>query len=127
MEERRVIYSVGYQGLELHSFIEILRRNRIDVLVDLRERPYSRQKGFSKGPLSRALSDAGIQYRWMGKRLGGFTVSRNAWLEGCEELAKMAQAQRVVMMCMEADYRRCHRKELAAILGLFHKLNNFNL
>jgi len=99
----------------------------VDTLVDLREKPYSRKKEFSKIALMDVLRKAGIDYKWMGNVLGGLTISKEKWIVGCEQLAKMAQNQTIVMMCLEADYRKCHRKEVAEMLALFHKIDNINL
>ena len=122
-----VVYNIGYQHHHIESFIRTLQSNSVDTLIDLRERPYSRTKGFSKNQLKAALEAAGICYQWMGAMLGGFTIPRETWLLGCERVAKMAQSQTVVMMCMEADFKQCHRRELADILATEHKVHCINL
>jgi len=53
------------------------------LLVDVREKPYSRKVEFNRRALSGALAAAGMEYAWMGDRLGGFTCSREDWLAGC--------------------------------------------
>jgi len=111
----------------LQTFLEILKANNIDVLVDLREKPCSRVKGFSIRKLEAALKEVAIKYEWMGKLLGGFTVSRESWLEGCETLAALARSHTVVMMCMEARSSQCHRKELGKILENDHGIVSTDL
>ena len=127
MEKRKPIYNIGYQGRTQQEFIELLQAEGVTLLVDLRERPYSRKPGFSQKRLSQALHAAGIEYLWMGNLLGGFTCQRGAWQEGCEQLAKLSKENTIAMMCLEADYRQCHRKEVAEMLAFFHKINNVNL
>jgi len=107
--------------------MDVLKANGIDRLVDLRERPYSRKAGFSSRQLTQALKGAGIGYTWMGKLLGGFSISREQWLMGCQQVAEMAKKETIVMMCMEADWNQCHRKKLAEILASEHKIHNINL
>ena len=111
----------------MQTFLEILKANNIDVLVDLREKPCSRVKGFSIRKLEAALKEVAIKYEWMGKLLGGFTVSRESWLEGCETLAALARSHTVVMMCMEARSSQCHRKELGKILENDHGIVSTDL
>lgn len=126
-KKRKAIYNVGYQGRTQQEFIELLKAERITLLVDLRERPYSHILEFNQKRLSQALHAAGIEYKPMGNLLGGFTYQRGAWQEGCEQLAALSKENTIAMMCMEADYNKCHRKELAELLAFFHKIENINL
>ncbi|MHC4564744.1 MAG: DUF488 domain-containing protein [Planctomycetota bacterium] len=127
MENRKPIYNIGYQGRTQQEFIELLKAKGITLLVDLREKPFSRIPGFNQEQLSQALYAAGIGYKPMGDLLGGFTCKRGAWQEGCEQLAELSRRNAIVMMCMESDYRNCHRKEVAEMLAFFHKIDNINL
>jgi len=54
------IFTIGYEGKSLDQFVAELRRNRISRVIDVRELPLSRRKGFSKTPLTAALAAAGI-------------------------------------------------------------------
>lgn len=54
-----VAYTIGYEGRELDEFVARLREQRIQVLIDIREKPASRKPGFSKTPLREALEEAG--------------------------------------------------------------------
>ena len=47
-------YTIGYEGVKLEGFILCLEQHGIQVLADVREKPYSRKPGFSQ----RALRDA---------------------------------------------------------------------
>jgi uncharacterized protein (DUF488 family) len=58
----RTLFTLGYQKRDLEEFIDLLRTASINVLVDVRETPWSHKPGFSKGALSDALAAAGIDY-----------------------------------------------------------------
>lgn len=125
-----MIFTIGYEGLDVERFLTALKTSGIRILVDVREMPLSRKKGFSKSPLSAALENAGIEYRHI-KTLGApkgirYRLRENGdWAEYCsgysshlsesitqealQEVAALAAAQPVALMCFEADYRECHR------------------
>ena len=56
------IWTIGYEGLSLEQFLELLKANGIEHLVDIREAPISRKAGFAKAALSEAVERAGIRY-----------------------------------------------------------------
>jgi len=126
-QKRKTIYNVGYQKKTQEQFIEILKKAGITLLIDLRERPFSRIKGFNQKRLALALNEQGIEYKWLGKELGGFTCTKDQWLEGCKELVKLAEKDTVAMMCMEANVLECHRNDLAGLLAFFHNIKRVNL
>ena len=55
-------YSLGYEGISLDRYVELLKANGIEVLVDVRETPWSFKRGFTKQALSERLSSIGIRY-----------------------------------------------------------------
>jgi hypothetical protein len=59
------VYTFGYEGLDIATFIATLRANGVQTIVDVRELPLSRKKGFSKSAFSAALSEAGVAYLHM--------------------------------------------------------------
>ena len=127
IKKRKAIYNVGYQGRTQQEFIELLKAEGVTLLVDLRERPYNQKPDFNQRRLSQTLHAEGIDYKPMGQLLGGFTCKRGAWQKGCEELAALSKEHTIAMMCLEADYRKCHRKDVAEMLTFFHKITNINL
>lgn len=62
MPSRPSIYSLGYQLRSIDAFIDLLTDAGVGVVVDVRETPWSRKRGFSKKALTEALSEAGILY-----------------------------------------------------------------
>ncbi|MBN2061696.1 MAG: DUF488 domain-containing protein [Deltaproteobacteria bacterium] len=101
-----MLYSIGYQKLSIERFITELSRRDINYLVDVRSKPVSRKVGFSRGPLVRILERENIIYRWKGDVLGGFSqISEGEIIS----LAKWQEDKIACMLCMEADYKQCHR------------------
>ena len=95
-----MIYSLGYQELDPKSLIEIIKAHRVEVLVDVRSRPYGRLPVFNRNAMERWLSAAGISYLWKGDILGGFAPIEE---EAIRWLADFGRNQVVCIMCMEAD------------------------
>lgn len=125
------VYTVGHSTHSLADFIEILRENRIERLVDVRQYPGSRRyPHFGREPLSAGLAEAGIEYVHM-SALGGRRAARKdsvntawkneafrgyadhmeteAFREATQELRRLADEKRTAMMCAEAVWWRCHR------------------
>ena len=121
------LFSIGHSNAGIDDFIELLRRNEIDLLVDTRSKPYSRYNPhFSREPLKQALNEHQIDYVFLGDRIGGkpegeafyfqsgkVDYDRVAeapfYLAGLEQLIALAETRRVAFMCAEADYKHCHR------------------
>jgi len=126
------IYTFGYEGLSLESFIARLKLASIKAVLDVRINPISRKPGFSKKAFAAALDDAGIRYshiRSMGcpKPIRDRYKQDNDWdvytrdfldyLEGQEDsiidVAECAQELSTCLVCFEADFNRCHRSFVA--------------
>ena len=56
------LIGVGYEGLTISEYIQVLRDLQVSTLVDVRLNAISRKPGFSKTRLKGYLADAGIQY-----------------------------------------------------------------
>lgn len=134
------LYTIGYEGADLPDFLATLARAKADVLLDVRELPMSRRKGFSKTALKNALAEIGIAYRHE-KKLGSpkavrhqlredwdykrFFKDFNQHLKQQNELLKLLTEElegNVVLMCYEKDHTTCHRasvvNELAKRLAI---------
>ncbi|MGH9822588.1 MAG: DUF488 family protein [Blastocatellia bacterium] len=121
------LFSIGHSNVAIEGFVELLRSNGIEVLVDTRSQPYSRYlPHFAQRELRRAVEDAGIQYVYLGDKIGGRPEGSQFYLEsgkvdydllslsedylaGSDKLVQLGAKQPVVFMCAEADYHRCHR------------------
>jgi uncharacterized protein (DUF488 family) len=114
------IFTIGHSTRRFEDLLEILRRYRISLLVDIRHFPRScHNPQFNKETLEANLPAAGIAYHWL-EKLGGFrpggyeayTASRE-FAEGLEELKALASEQRTAIMCAGMVWFRCHRRFVA--------------
>ena len=121
------LFSVGHSNADIQAFIGLLRRYEIAALVDARSQPYSRyNQHFSREHLKHSLEEAGIEYFYLGKEIGGrpenpalysqngkvdyaLVAQSSSYLAGIERLLALASDRRVAFMCAEADYKSCHR------------------
>lgn len=56
------LYTIGYEGKNSSEFLKVLQNANISMVIDIRENPQSRKKGFSKKKLAEILNENGIQY-----------------------------------------------------------------
>jgi hypothetical protein len=56
------ILTIGYEGREIDELIDRLKIFNISRLIDVREIPISRKKGFSKTALKKRLENENIEY-----------------------------------------------------------------
>jgi uncharacterized protein (DUF488 family) len=124
------IYTIGYGARTIDAFVQLLKANRIAYLLDVRSAPYSRYKPeFSRVALEEELRRQGLQYVYMGDRLGGRpddpdcyadgkvlydqVKQKDFFLEGLSRVRKaFEQGRRVVLMCSEGKPENCHRSVL---------------
>ena len=131
-EDQVTLYTFGYEGLSIDIFVRRLAEAGVRTVVDVRELPLSRKKGFSKQAFARVLSAAGIAYAHM-PALGcpkpirdrykkrddwtAYTRAFSAYLAkqdaAIAELGKIARATTACLVCFEADFNRCHRSLVA--------------
>jgi uncharacterized protein (DUF488 family) len=134
------LFTIGYEGADLKDFIETLKVAQVTLLLDVRELPASRRKGFSKNALREALKDVGIDYRHE-KRLGSPRAIRHRlradqnYERFFEAFDQHLERQRdvleklmnevtgfIALLCFERDHRTCHRtpvaEALAALTGI---------
>ncbi len=124
------IFSIGHSNHPLDAFLDLLRTQGIAVLVDVRSAPYSRYvPHFNPANIKASLKEAGFQYIYMGKELGGrpdgaefydldghVRYDRLAesplFLAGLDRVIGGAERYRVAMMCSEENPTDCHRRLL---------------
>lgn len=58
----KTLFTIGYEGSSAADLFGSLRRSGVKLLIDVRDVPISRKRGFSKTALSEGLSGAGIAY-----------------------------------------------------------------
>ena len=57
------VYTLGYEGLSVDTFLDLLMRRGIHRVVDVRANPVSRAYGYHKTTLARLCGDLGLDYR----------------------------------------------------------------
>lgn len=57
------LVTIGYEGRSLEAYLNLLLKNSVTLLCDVRRNPLSRKYGFSKGVLSKACESLGIHYK----------------------------------------------------------------
>ena len=126
------LYTIGYEGLDLSTFLARLKESGVRRIVDVRELPLSRKKGFSKRALSAALVAHGIDYVHMNALGCPKEIRQRFKLDGdwqtyerrfreylrtqgtaVREVAEMAKRKATCLLCFEADYSKCHRSLVA--------------
>jgi len=75
------LFTVGYESHTLPQLIRLLKEHEVTRLVDVRERPISRKKGFSALALFEATRKAGIAYETH-RDLGNPESIREKWKNG---------------------------------------------
>lgn len=129
------LFTIGYEGRDLPTFLECLASHGVECVLDVRENPFSRKPGFSKGPLSQALTAAGIRYVHM-KDLGtpralrekvksdedyeAFFLEMRRHLstrqEAIEQACDCVCRMNCCLLCYEASVDACHRKLVAEMI-----------
>lgn len=138
------VYSCGYQLRPLADFLNQLQEAQVDIVLDVRETPWSYRPGYSAKPLREALAETGIEYhhaRYAGnpKHLRREASSHqhcldlyakhltsqpeiltqlDEWLK-----SKLAQGQVVCVLCYERHPADCHR---AILLYRWQALSSYS-
>ncbi len=127
------LFTLGYQGADIGAFVTTLQEAGVRLLLDIRELPLSRKKGFSKRALAQALADGGIAYRHL-RDLGNPKPGRDAAHRGdratfervfrnqlrsenaqraLDCATELALHQPACLLCFERDEAGCHRRIVA--------------
>jgi hypothetical protein len=133
---RRAIYTIGYEGLSLEEFLCILLHNHVTRLIDVRANPISRKFGFNAESLAEFCRTTEIEYVNI-PQLGVRSSVRQKLTKGLtyqcffdmyresisrrvpfiEQAATYALDAPTAFMCKEINRDECHRKELGNILS----------
>jgi uncharacterized protein (DUF488 family) len=125
--------TLGYEGASQADFIATLRKAGVTVVVDVRELPLSRRKGFSKTALAKGLASADIKYRHFrdlgdpkpgreAARAGHFADFKRIYLRHIKtaaaqialaELLEIVVGNNACLLCYERDPNHCHRTIVA--------------
>lgn len=103
------IHTLGHSNRTIEQFLGKLREYQIQVVVDVRSRPSSRwAPQFNRKTLEQTLSEHGVEFLFRGHNLGGLDDNVE-YDQAIEEVVELAKTMRIVLLCAEADYTKCHR------------------
>jgi uncharacterized protein (DUF488 family) len=123
------VYSIGHSSLPIQALLDRLAEHRIDVVVDVRSKPYSpRFPEFDLPVLRQSLEATGVRYVHLpqlggrpersefydaeGRVLYGRLAESDDFRSGLDRLVSSAGMHRVAVLCSEEDPLRCHRWRL---------------
>ena len=140
-----IFHTLGYEQSEPEDYIRRLQQHGVSVVVDVRDFPISRKRGFSKARLRELLAEAGIDYihlQTLGapKDLRDDLRSGGSWWnyvkqytsrvlshrgEDIEFLIDLASRKCISLLCFERDPDECHRSLVAH--EMVQRSNGLNL
>ncbi len=109
------IFTIGYAGIQLPQFIDVLQQNGVTLLIDVRSMPRSRYfAAYNDTALAKELAKYNIHYehwREFGARQLDFKYKTIANSEPFQKaLARLRNSHETVcLMCAEIDPINCHR------------------
>ena len=130
--EAQVVFTIGYEGSGIDDFISRLKSLCITRLIDIRELPLSRKKGFSKSQLRQRIEAENIEYVHI-RELGSPAAIRHQLKEDLDyeryfsaysrhlsenqdaiiKVHDYVQTGLSCLMCYERSYDKCHRSVVA--------------
>jgi uncharacterized protein (DUF488 family) len=130
------LFTLGYEGRSAVDLVTSMAASGITTVVDVRDLPLSRKRGFSKNALAALLADSGVEYvheRRLGnpKELRDYVKSGGDWCWFADAfrerlavaddaldsvLVLIERGEVVCLLCFEADVSRCHRSLVAEAL-----------
>lgn len=125
------VFTVGHSNHEIDAFVQLLQRNGVTAIADVRSSPYSRfSPQFNRDTLKSILERHRIAYVFMGEELGArraepecydgptarydLIAKSPAFHRGLQRLKEGMSKYQVAMMCAEKDPITCHRMVLVA-------------
>lgn len=141
------VYTAGYEGRSIDSFLNLLVQNGIRRLIDVRKNPIARRYGFHRSTLQRLLGKLEIDYVHM-PSLGIASEKRRELTDATTYQALFAEYKRgtlreekvtlekvgslmrerpSVLVCMERDPNFCHRLAVAEVVSRLTALPIHNL
>ena len=136
MALKELLLTTGYAGHDQVSFLAKLKHHHVEVVVDVRQNPVSRKKGFSQSKLSAFLTANNIEYLHesefgvpvelrkqlqAGERdLGAYFNAFREYVTGrggaLDRLYGLATKRRCCLICLEHLAEHCHRSVVADVV-----------
>lgn len=129
---RNVVYTVGHSTHSIEYFVDLLTKNKVDVVADVRSSPYSRfNPQFNKETLAASLREHCIKYVFLGDEFGARSLDRSCYIDGKVQYDRLAKTElfrsgvervrlgvdrgyKMALMCAEKDPLDCHRTVLVS-------------
>jgi hypothetical protein len=127
------LYTLGYQGVDVNTYVRKLKAAGVGIVADVRETPWSHKRGFCKNALSSELSKAGIDYIHVKsagnpkenrrtapdlteclRRYTHYLRENPAGINDLVQVVRIAASSNrtVCLTCFEKDVHDCHRSIL---------------
>ena len=130
--EISTVFTIGHSNQPAAEFLSLLKANGVELVVDVRSKPYSRYRHFKREALEERLAGLGIRYSYRGEELGGHPPGDEFYNEqgrvAYERLAGLRKFRRAIgkivddserevlaLLCAEEDPAKCHRHPLLAV------------
>jgi uncharacterized protein (DUF488 family) len=129
------LYTIGYQGVDVDTYVQRLKAADVGMVADVRETPWSHKRDFCKNILSSELSKAGIEYVHVKsagnpkenrrtapdmaeclRRYKGYLKDNPAGVIDLIQVIRTAASRNraVCLTCFEKDVHECHRSILVS-------------
>ncbi|WP_119793441.1 DUF488 domain-containing protein [Flavobacterium anhuiense] len=143
-DDEITLFTIGYEGISLESYLNKLIKNNIKVLCDVRKNALSMKYGFSKSQLKNACNGVGIEYihipevgidsdqrQELNSQFDYDVLFEKYKIKNLSEtidnqieiLNLLKTNKRIALTCFEADVCQCHRKHLSEAIK---NLKDFN-
>lgn len=146
-QSTQVLFTIGYEGKTIESFINLLIKNDIRLLCDVRKNPISRKFGFSKNKIQHVLNTIGIKYIHIPEL--GIESQKRLNLESIYDYQQLFQEYRIslpqrkkyleyvyfllsdnvriALMCYEKEPQMCHRHVIEDYIQSNHHVRSQDL
>lgn len=136
-EAKPAVFTAGYEGLSIDSFLNLLVVSGVRRLIDVRNNPIARRYGFHKSTLQRLTERLEIDYVHV-PELGIRSEDRQSLVDqdaydslfdkyentvlqrefrAIQQVTRLVMELPSVLVCMEAEPSCCHRSRLAAAVS----------
>ncbi|MDE0151338.1 MAG: DUF488 domain-containing protein [Bdellovibrionales bacterium] len=136
-QKERCLFTIGYEGRSIDEYLNLLIKNNIKILCDVRKNPLSRKYGFSKRSLQKKLIELNIQYlhipnlgisSQLRKNLKSEQDYKNLFSIYTKEILPFGKSEldiiinnlnsnrRVALTCFEVEPEKCHRHCISSTL-----------
>lgn len=126
-----ILYTIGHSNHEVGYFIELLRKNGVNVVVDVRSTPFSQYATqFNMNEIQKSLKEHGVFYIHMGEEFGArredrtlydatgkldfeLTQKSESFKRGIRRIEDgLEKGYHIAFMCSEKHPEDCHRSIL---------------